>query len=112
MLSAAQPFALNTSMPAERSRQDFSMVSLELKILCSRRLDKHRDLPGSLRRTRAGSVTIVFSSGGSPARIADENVIVVRLRHFAAVQSPAAWVWGCQQRLLGSEARSLLREPL
>src|SRR6266478_2675265 len=49
-------------IPAERQPSfTLAIVSLLLKILCRSPTGQRSGLPGSVRRTRAGSVTIVFN---------------------------------------------------
>ena len=60
--SAAQPLHSMQPMPAERQPSStFTIVSRSLKILCRSPTGQTSGLPGSVRRTRAGSVTMVFS---------------------------------------------------
>src|SRR5205807_9482864 len=60
--SAAQLLHSMQPIPALRHpAYTFCSVSLELKILCTSPTGQTSGLPGSVRRTRAGSVTIVLS---------------------------------------------------
>src|SRR5258708_10464335 len=60
--SAAQPLHSMHPMPADRHPTlTLSMVAGLLKILCKSPTGQTSGLPGSVRRTRAGSVTMVFS---------------------------------------------------
>jgi len=60
--SAPQLLHSMQPIPAERQPMfTFSLVSALLKILCKSPTGQTSGLPGSVRRTLAGSVTIVFS---------------------------------------------------
>src|SRR6185312_6819712 len=60
--SAAQLLHSMQPIPALRHpAYTFCSVSPELKILCTSPTGQTSGFPGSVRRTRAGSVTIVFS---------------------------------------------------
>src|ERR1019366_3058435 len=61
-LSAYQPLHSMQPIPAVRQPSfTLAMVSAVLKILCRSPTGQRSGLPGSVRRMRAGSVTIVFS---------------------------------------------------
>jgi len=60
--SAAQPLHSMQPMPADRHPSfTFAIVGWSLNILCRSPTGQRSGLPGSVRRTRAGSVTMVFS---------------------------------------------------
>src|SRR5712691_2180492 len=60
--SAAQPLHSMQPMPADlHPTSTLAIVARSLRILCKSPTGHTSGLPGSVRRTRAGSVTIVFS---------------------------------------------------